>query len=89
MRTIKTTTISILAVGLLAGSAVGVAAQDEVADPMAPATFSGTYQPTWPPVGVISRRTLAEVGQDSTEAIGIIGSSAADRTSVGTVTEAR
>ena len=29
MRTIKTTTISILALGLLAGSAVGVAAQDE------------------------------------------------------------
>ena len=31
MRAIKTTTISILAVGLLAGSAVGVAAQDESA----------------------------------------------------------
>ena len=29
MRAIKTTTISILAIGLLAGSAVGVAAQDE------------------------------------------------------------
>ena len=39
MRTIKTTTISILAVGLLAGSAVGVAAQDE-ADPMASSTFT-------------------------------------------------
>jgi len=39
MRTIKHTTISILAVGLLAGSAVGVAAQDEV-DPMAPSTFT-------------------------------------------------
>ena len=39
MRTIKTITIFILAVGLLAGSAVGVAAQDEAADPMAPATF--------------------------------------------------
>ena len=31
MRTVKTTTISILAVGLLAGSAVGVAAQDDEA----------------------------------------------------------
>ena len=39
MRTIKHNTISILAVGLLAGSAVGVAAQDEV-DPMAPSTFT-------------------------------------------------
>ena len=38
MRGIKTTTISILALGLLAGSAVGVAAQD--ADPMAPSTFT-------------------------------------------------
>ena len=38
MRGIRTTTISILAVGLLAGSAVGVAAQD--ADPMAPSTFT-------------------------------------------------
>ena len=32
MRAIKTTTISILAVGLLAGSAVGVAAQEETTD---------------------------------------------------------
>ena len=39
MRAIKTTTISILAVGLLAGSAVGVAAQD---DPTAPALVTGT-----------------------------------------------
>ena len=39
MRAIKTTTISILTVGLLAGSVVGVAAQDE-ADPMAPSTFT-------------------------------------------------
>ena len=38
MRAIRTTTISILALGLLAGSAVGVAAQDE--DPMAPSTFT-------------------------------------------------
>jgi hypothetical protein len=34
VRAIKTTTISILAVGLLAGSAVGVAAQDEAAAPV-------------------------------------------------------
>ena len=39
MRTIRTTVISILALGLLAGSAVGVAAQDE-ADPMASSTFT-------------------------------------------------
>ena len=38
MRAIKTTIIPILALGLLAGSAVGVAAQDE--DPMAPSTFT-------------------------------------------------
>ena len=42
MRAIKTTTISILAVGLLVGSAVGVTAQDE-ADPMAPSTFAWDY----------------------------------------------
>ena len=45
MRAIRTTTISILALGLLAGAAVGVAAQDEEA-----AMFSGTYEGTWPPV---------------------------------------
>ena len=39
MRTIKITTIAILAASLLAGSAVGVAAQD--ADPMAPSVWSG------------------------------------------------
>ena len=52
MRAIKTTTISILALGLLAGSAVGVAAQDEAAAdmPTGPATFSGTYEVQWPPV---------------------------------------
>jgi hypothetical protein len=38
VRAIRITTISILAVGLLAGSAVGVAAQE--ADPMAPSTFT-------------------------------------------------
>ena len=40
MRTIKTTTISILAIGLLAGSAVGVAAQDEEA--AGATSFTGT-----------------------------------------------
>lgn len=44
MRTTKTTTISILATGLLAGSAVGVAAQGE-ADPMAAAWVTGAI--TW------------------------------------------
>jgi hypothetical protein len=39
---VKPTLISILAIGLLAGSAVGVAAQDESADPMAPAYVTGT-----------------------------------------------
>jgi hypothetical protein len=39
---LKPTLISILAIGLLAGSAVGVAAQDEAADPMAPAYVTGT-----------------------------------------------
>ena len=43
MRTIKTTTISILAIGLLAGSTVGVAAQDEDADSLAPALTSGSF----------------------------------------------
>ena len=38
MRAIKTSIISILAIGLLAGSAVGVAAQDE--DSMVPSTFT-------------------------------------------------
>ena len=41
---IRTTTISILAIGLLASSAVGVAAQDEgPADPMAPSFFAVEY----------------------------------------------
>ena len=43
MRAIKTTTISILALGLLAGSAVGVAAQDDeaAAEPSTPAKVAG------------------------------------------------
>ena len=55
MRTIKTTTISILAVGLLAGAAVGATAQE--ADPMAPSTFtvqrSGEPEVTTDPSGAI------------------------------------
>ena len=51
MRAIKTTTISILALGLLAGLAVGVVAQDEAADPtmfsvpvgLDTSYFSGTW----------------------------------------------
>ena len=44
MRAIRTTTISILALGLLAGSAVGVAAQDDeaAAEPSTPAKVAGT-----------------------------------------------
>ena len=44
MRGIKTTTISILAIGLLAGSAVGVAAQEEeaAAEPSTPTKVAGT-----------------------------------------------
>ena len=44
MRAIRTTTISILALGLLAGSAVGVAAQDEEAAAGA-TSFTGTGTP--------------------------------------------
>ena len=44
MRAIKTSIISILAIGLLAGSAVGVAAQEE--DPMAAAAVTGGA-PAW------------------------------------------
>ena len=56
MRAIKTTTISILALGLLAGSAVGAAAQDEAPVAGAPtgaSFFTGTYEggfPTTEPV---------------------------------------
>ena len=45
MRGIKTITISILAVGLLAGSAVGVVAQDEEAEASTPAYVTGTLGP--------------------------------------------
>jgi len=53
VRAIRTTTISILAVGLLAGSAVGVSAQDEEAAADVPAGssyFTGTYTPVGTPV---------------------------------------
>jgi hypothetical protein len=44
VRTVKTTTITILAIGLLAGSAIGVTAQDEepAAEPGTPAKVEGT-----------------------------------------------
>jgi len=42
VRGIKSGLISILAIGLLAGSTAGVAAQDEAADHMAPAVVTGT-----------------------------------------------
>lgn len=46
MRTIDTTTISILAIGLLAGSTVGVAAQDEAAaaEPITPVQVTGAIE---------------------------------------------
>jgi hypothetical protein len=37
---LKTTLVVAIAIGLLAGSAIGVAAQDEVAPPVAPGTFT-------------------------------------------------
>jgi len=43
MRAIKTTTISILATGLLAGSAVGVAAQEETTDPPTSEVVNGFF----------------------------------------------
>ena len=49
MRRVKATVISVLAVGLLTGSAVGVAAQDEAADPMAPNWFTWEAQGEGPP----------------------------------------
>ena len=52
MRTIRTTTISILALGLLAGSAVGVVAQDEeAAEASTPAYV--TFEVTGDPVNMI------------------------------------
>ena len=45
MKGLKPTLVSILAVGLLAGSVVGVAAQDGWRDLRAPATFEGSFGP--------------------------------------------
>ncbi len=74
VRAIKTTTISILAVGLLAGSAVGVAAQDE--DPMAPSTFT------------VQRSGEPEVTTDPSGAIIVVGPvEATDQRASGTLTE--
>ena len=47
MRTVKATITSILALGLLAGSAVGVAAQDESGEALAPALISGKLDNGW------------------------------------------
>jgi hypothetical protein len=41
---LKSFVTTIIAVGLATGSAVGVAAQDEVSDPMAPSAFSGAAE---------------------------------------------
>ena len=49
MRALKTTTISVLAIGLLAGSAVGVAAQEEADGPMAPNWFTWEFVVDGPP----------------------------------------
>ena len=42
---VKSPAIVVVAVGLMAGSAVGVAAQSEEADAMAPAVVTGTVTP--------------------------------------------
>jgi hypothetical protein len=46
---LKSTLITAVTIGLLAGSAVGVAAQDGSADPMAPSVFSGLAEGDGPP----------------------------------------
>ena len=45
MKRTRTTLMTAIAIGLLAGSAVGVAAQDEAADPKALAYVTGTVAP--------------------------------------------
>jgi hypothetical protein len=45
----RTPLVAAIAIGLLAGSAFGVAAQDEAADPMAPSAFSGAAEGDGPP----------------------------------------
>ena len=63
MRAIKTTTISILALGLLAGSAAGVAAQDEeAADPMVQAAVTGAVE-GWHEVSPGTTTSDAEVSR--------------------------
>jgi hypothetical protein len=61
VRAIKTTTISILAIGLLAGSAVGVAAQEEEAEPSTPAYV--TWEVTGDPTSVEDGAFDEELGQ--------------------------
>ena len=64
MRTLKSGLVSILAIGLLAGSAVGVAGQDEeVADPMAPATFEVGFAGEPPADELDSTVTETEYGE--------------------------
>ena len=65
VRAIKTTTISILALGLLAGSTVGVAAQDEAADVT---SFTGTISF----VDVASESTVTDLGNGFTEYNGFV-----------------
>jgi hypothetical protein len=63
---LRTTTISILAIGLLAGSAVGVAAQDEEADPLAPASVTGSISGNSDTSGSVTR----DAGVTITEGVG-------------------
>ena len=75
MRTFRTTTISILALGLLVGSTVGVAAQDT--DPVAPSTF--TVQRT-------GESTLT-TDPDTGASVFVAGFEATDQRASGTWTE--
>lgn len=72
MRGIKNTTISVLAVGLLAGSAVGVAAQDEEAatEPSTPAIVTGTQLGVGAPVQEATESVVDGVIQDRGLVIG-------------------
>ena len=49
MKKFRTPLVAAIAIGLLAGSAVGVAAQDEAADPMASSTFTAEFGDGGPP----------------------------------------
>ena len=68
MRAIKATTVSILAIGLLAGSAVGVTAQEEAAELSTPAYV--TWQVTGDPV-LVAEATFDE---DAGEMRGLVQS---------------